>query len=144
MEPRFQVTFDCADPAVVAAFWAALLGYEMEPPPEGYASWPDFLAAIGVPESEWNRANAISDPTKERPRIFFQRVPEPKTVKNRVHVDVNVGGGPEVPIEERRGVVDEAVARATALGARTLWTTEGDNEYCVTMADPEGNEYCLQ
>ena len=68
-----QVTFDCADPERVASFWAEALGYKLQDPPEGYASWPDFLTAIGVPEAEWNRASAIVDPEGRGPRIYFRR-----------------------------------------------------------------------
>src|SRR6266545_8389992 len=89
-----QVTFDCADPERVASFWAEALGYKLQDPPEGYANWPDFLTAIGVREAEWNKASAIVDPEGRGPRIYFQRVPESKVVKNRVHLDVTVGGGP--------------------------------------------------
>jgi hypothetical protein len=139
-----QVTFDCADPEPVASFWAEALGYKLQDPPEGYASWPDFLTAIGIPEAEWNRASAIVDPEGRGPRIYFQRVPEPKVVKNRVHLDVNVGGGPETPADERRTRVDAAVERLSALGATKIRPYEENGEYWVVMQDPEGNEFCLQ
>jgi hypothetical protein len=139
-----QVTFDCADPARVASFWAEALGYKLQDPPEGYASWPDFLTAIGVPEADWNKASAIVDPEGRGPRIYFQRVPESKVVKNRVHLDVNVGGGPGTPIDERRARVDSAVERLCGIGATKLRPYEERGEYWVVMQDPEGNEFCLQ
>ena len=139
-----QVTFDCADPDRVANFWAAALGYKLQDPPEGYATWPEFLTAIGVPEADWNKASAIVDPEGRGPRIYFQRVPEAKVVKNRVHLDVNVGGGHGTPVDERRRRVDEAVERLTALGATKLRPYEENGEYWVVMQDPEGNEFCLQ
>jgi hypothetical protein len=139
-----QVTFDCADPARLASFWAEALGYKLQDPPEGYASWPDFLTAIGVPEADWNKASAIVDPDGDRPRIYFQRVPESKVVKNRVHLDVNVGGGPGTPIDERRARVDSAVERLCDIGATKLRPYEEHGEYWVVMQDPEGNEFCLQ
>src|SRR6185437_16561409 len=97
-----QVVIDCADPAKLSAFWADALGYKLQDPPRGFASWQAFLEANHVPESEWNSASAIVDPDGSGPRFFFQRVPEPKTVKNRMHVDLNVSGGMQAPIEERR------------------------------------------
>jgi hypothetical protein len=139
-----QVTFDCADPARVASFWAEALGYKLQDPPEGYASWPDFLTAIGVPEADWNKASAVVDPEGRGPRIYFQRVPESKVVKNRVHLDVNVGGGHGTPTDERRARVDAAVERLCEIGATKLRPYEELGEYWVVMQDIEGNEFCLQ
>ena len=139
-----QVVIDCADPARLAEFWAAALGYRLQEPPAGFASWPDFLTARGVPESEWNSANAVVDPEQRGPRLFFQRVPEPKTVKNRVHLDLNVGGGPETPLERRRERVDAEVQRLQQIGASRLRVGEQRGEYWVVMQDPEGNEFCVQ
>ena len=139
-----QVTFDCADPDRLAHFWADLLGYELDPPPEGYDSWEAWLTAHGIPESEWNSASAVSDPEGRGPRIFFQRVPEPKQLKNRVHLDVNVGGPRGTPDEERRTAVDAAVERAIGLGATTIRLVEERGERHYVMQDIEGNEFCLQ
>lgn len=144
MATSFQVTFDCADPARVSEFWAAALGYKLDDPPPGYDSWPAFLKAQNVPEDQWNSASAVSDPDGRGPRLFFQRVPEPKTVKNRVHLDVNVGGGHAVPIEQRRERVAAAIERLVSLGASKIREMELRGEYWVVMADPEGNEFCLQ
>ncbi len=102
------------------------------------------LTAIGVPEAEWNRASAIVDPEGRGPRIYFQQVPEPKVVKNRVHLDVNVGGGPGISTDERRTRVDAAIERLCDLGATKLRPYEENGEYWVVMQDPEGNEFCLQ
>src|SRR5262245_61187503 len=107
-----QITFDCHDPDRLARFWAELLGYQVQPPPPGYDSWQAWLEERGIPEKDWNMANAIIDPEGKGPRIFLQRVPEDKQVKNRVHLDVNVGGGRGTPDDERRVVVDAAVERA--------------------------------
>jgi Glyoxalase-like domain len=139
-----QVTFDCADPGRVASFWAEALGYKLQDPPVGYASWPDFLTAIGVPEADWNKASAIVDPEGRGPRIYFQRVPEAKVVKNRVHLDVNVGGGHGTPADERHARVDAAVERLCGIGATKLRPYEEHGEYWVVMQDIEGNEFCLQ
>jgi hypothetical protein len=99
MATGIQVVIDCADPARLAEFWAAALGYTPQPPPSGFGTWPEFLRARGVPESDWNSANAVIDPGQRGPRLFFQRVPEEKTVKNRVHLDLNLGGGPGTALE---------------------------------------------
>jgi hypothetical protein len=144
MAVRFQVTFDCADPDRVATFWAAALGYEKQAPPPGYESWPAFLAAQGIPEDQWDAASAVVDPAGVGPRLFFQRVPEPKATKNRVHLDLNVGGGPGVPLEERRRRVDAEVGRLIEAGAAKLRSFDQHHEYWVVMQDPEGDEFCLQ
>ncbi len=144
MATSFQVTIDCADPDRLARFWAEVLGYKIQDPPSGYATWEAFLKAQGIPESEWNAASAIVDPEGKGTRVFFQRVPEPKTAKNRVHLDVNVGGGPAAPLTERRQRVDAAVERIVALGATLVGPKEKHGEYWVVLHDPEGDEFCVQ
>jgi hypothetical protein len=140
---------DCADPDRLARFWSAALGYTIPDPPDGHATWEDFLRAAGVPESEWGSASAVEPPPDAAggafPRIYFQRVPEPKVVKNRVHLDLNVGGGPSVPLDERRRRVDGEVERLKVLGASDArGAMEKRGEYWVRMQDPEGNEFCVQ
>ena len=144
MATSVQVTFDCADPDRLATFWAAALGYQKQDPPAGYATWQEFLAAQGIPEDQWNAASAVVDPEGVGPRLFFQRVSEPKASKNRVHLDVNVGGGPTTPAAERRRRVDDSVERLIRIGATKLRPFEQHGEYWVVMQDPEGNEFCLQ
>ncbi len=145
MVTSFQVVFDCADPDRVARFWAAALGYRVPDPPPGHASWEDWLKARGVPEEEWNSASVVEDPEGTRPRLFFQRVPEGKVAKNRMHLDLNIGGGHSVPLAERRARVDAEVARLKAMGATDArGAIEKDGEYWVRMNDPEGNEFCVQ
>ncbi len=139
----FQVVMDCADPDKLAKFWALVLHYKFQDPPPGFASWQDWLNSQNIPESEWNSASAIIDPEGVGSRIFFQRVPEPKTVKNRVHLDVNVSSGLRVPIEERRPQVDAEVERVIQLGATKLRMLDERGSYTVVMSDPEGNEFCL-
>ena len=138
-----QVTIDCADPTALAEFWAAALSYVMQPPPDGFASWPEALASWGVPESEWNSANAVIDPAGAGPRVFFQRVPEPKSVKNRVHLDVKVSDGPGTPVEQRRDQVRPTVERLVILGATEVGQKEEMGSFWVVMQDPEGNEFCV-
>jgi Glyoxalase-like domain len=144
MATSIQVTFDCADPQALGKFWASALGYIEQPPPEGFDSWESFLTSVEIPKEEWDKVYAIVDPDGAGPRIFFQKVPESKTVKNRVHLDVNVGGGPEVDVEERKKLVHAAVERLTGEGARQVQIFDQDGEYWIVMQDPEGNEFCLQ
>jgi Glyoxalase-like domain len=138
----FQVTIDCADPAGLAKFWAGALRYELQPPPPGFDSWPDFLQAQGVPEEQWNNASAVIDPSGVGPRVFFQKVPEPKTGKNRVHLDLSAGGGPGVPLEDQRRQVETEVRRLEALGATKVDEHEELGVHWAVLRDPEDNEFC--
>jgi hypothetical protein len=121
---QFQVTFDCAEPARVARFWAETLGYR--------ADFDDDQGAA-----------AAVDPSGSGPRLFFQRVPEGKVVKNRVHLDVRVGTG--LVGDERLAVLETECARLEALGAvrGQLLLADDENESCQVMQDVEGNEFCL-
>jgi hypothetical protein len=135
MAKTVQVAIDCADPAALSRFWAEALGYVLNPPPDGHDSWESWLSAMGVPESEWNSASAIVDPDGQGPRIYFQRVPEAKAAKNRLHLDVRVGAG-------REGIQAE-VDRLVGLGATVVGPKEERGEFWVVLQDPEGNELCL-
>ena len=139
-----QVVFDCQDPASLARFYAAALHYKAQDPPPGFKTWDEFLKAKGVPEEEWDSADAIVDPSGKGPRIYFQQMDTPKVGKNRVHIDMNVSGGSRVPIQERRARVDEEAARLLGLGATKWSDVEETGEYWVVMLDPEGNEFCVQ
>ena len=144
MTVRFQLVIDCADPEPLAHFWAAALGYELEPPPPGFASWDAYWRDVGVPEDELGTGvDRIVDPDGQGPRIWFQVVPERKAVKNRLHIDIGVGGGRAIPIETRRKRVDAEAARLADLGAVLVEVleTEGLDHYAVAMNDPEGNEF---
>jgi hypothetical protein len=138
-----QVVFDCADPDRMARFWAEALGYKLQDPPPGFASWEDWAREQGIPEERWNDVGAAVDPDGRGPRLYFQRVPEPKTVKNRVHLDLNISGGPGTPLDERRERVDAEVERLTGLGATRLRAAEELGQYWVVMQDIEGNELCV-
>jgi glyoxalase superfamily protein len=146
MATRFQVVMDCADPDRMMMFWATALGYKKQDPPDGFATWEDFLRANNVPEDQWNSAGAVVDPEGTGPRIYFQRVPEPKTVKNRVHIDLNASGGRATPAEEGRRRVDAEVERLVAAGATVFRPAEASDlgEYWAVLRDPEGNEFCVQ
>jgi len=140
----YQLVIDCADPDRLARFWAAALGYGLAPPPAGFASWDEYWRDVGVPEEELGIGeDRIVDPDGEGPRIWFQIVPESKTVKNRLHIDIHAGGGRDVPIATRRERVDAEVRRLTELGASVVQVLEeaGIDHYAVAMTDPEGNEF---
>ena len=138
-----QVTFDCADPAALAGFWAEVLGYRLDDPPAGFATWDEALDAWGVPADRRNDASALHDPTGAGPRLFFQRVPEGKTAKNRVHLDVRAAPGLEG--EERLAALEAECARLVSLGATRVERHEpsrmGGGH--IVLQDPEGNEFCL-
>jgi hypothetical protein len=136
MEPgRLQITFDCLDPARAGTFWAAALSY----PAPDVEGWHNFLRSQGRSEEDLNATFAIEDPAGVRPRMFFQRVPEPKSVKNRVHLDL---AAPADSSSDRAEEIDAFVDRLTALGASRLRAVKEDG-YFVVMADPEGNEFCV-
>ena len=136
-----QVTFDCADPVRVGRFWCEVLGYVAPPPPEGTASWDDYERTL--PPGEQGAWFAATDPTGKGPRLYFQRVPEGKVTKNRVHLDVRVATG--LVGEERLAVLEAECARLEALGAvrGRLLLADEENESCQNMQDVEGNEFCL-
>lgn len=139
-----QVTFDCADPAGLAAFWAEALGYRLQDPPGGFESWEQALAAMGVPPERRNDASAVVDPDGAGPRLFFQRVPEGKQAKNRVHLDVRAAPG--LTGEARMAALEAEAERLVARGATRLRRHEPAPPLeagHIVMADPEGNEFCL-
>jgi len=144
MATSVQVVIDCADPDRLANFWASALGYKLQDPPEGYVSWDDWLREMKVPEDQWNSASSVVDPEGKGPRVYFQRVPEGKVVKNRVHLDLNVGGGRGTPAEKRKLRVDAEAERLVGAGATKVRPVDQRGEYWVVMQDPEGNEFCLQ
>ncbi|MFF5181346.1 VOC family protein [Micromonospora sp. NPDC000316] len=144
MARDIQITFDCADPAGLAAFWAETLGHQVQGPPGDFESWEQALDAMGVPPEDHNSASAVVDPDGSGPRLFFQRVPEHKQVKNRVHVDVRAAPG--LAGDERMEALEAEAERLVAHGATRLSRHEpapplGAGH--IIMADPEGNEFCL-
>jgi Glyoxalase-like domain len=140
---QLQVTFDAADPPALAAFWGETIGYQEEGPPEGFDSWEAWADANDLPREERDNYASRVDPDGVGPRLFFQRVPEPKTAKNRVHLDLSVSGGPGTPMEERRANVAAAVERAIAAGATRVKAYDEAGQHWVVLQDPEGNEFCL-
>nr|MDQ3342551.1 VOC family protein [Actinomycetota bacterium] len=122
MATGVQITFDAADPDRLAQFWATALGYVLQPPPEGYDSWEEWATDVGIPPEEENSMSAVVDLDGDGPRLLFQRVPEAKTAKNRVHLDVNVGKA--VPQRQRRAHVGAEAARLVEAGATQLRAAE--------------------
>ena len=143
MAAPFQVTIDCTNPAALSEFWAEALGYTQEPVPSGYSTWEAFLKDQGIPLEEGTRYSAVLPPEGTGwPRVLFQRVPEPKTVKNRVHFDLPVADR-GIPTDKRRALVEETIARLTTLGAVLAGPVEEHGSYWMVMRDPEGNEFCV-
>ncbi|MEU6486368.1 VOC family protein [Streptomyces sp. NPDC046887] len=138
---KFQVTFDCAEPERLARFWCEVLGYVVPAPPKPFPTWDDYRQS--QPPAERDSWSACTDPTGEGPRLFFQRVPEGKTAKNRVHLDVRAGTG--LVGDERLATLEAERDRLIALGATCVLvqTADEENESCITMQDIEGNEFCL-
>ncbi|MCW2643797.1 MAG: cytoplasmic protein [Dactylosporangium sp.] len=140
----FQVTVDATDPHALADWWAETLGWLVEPSDEafirrmiaaGYATEDDTLTHNGM--LVWKEGSAIRHPdgpdNGPRRRVLFQLVPEAKMVKNRVHLDVWVGGEN----------VDAELERLTSRGAKFLHRGQQGPQTWITVADPEGNEFCI-
>jgi Glyoxalase-like domain len=135
-----QIAVDCTRPHELADWWAEALGWQVEPQDEAFIR---RMIAEGHASEEqttrhkdalvWAIGAAIRSPELGRPRILFQTVPEPKTVKNRLHFDVRVGAADQ----------EAEVARLTGMGATELWRGAQGPSSWVTMADPEGNEFCV-
>lgn len=152
MSSTIQITFDALDPRSLSSFWREVLGY-VHPSPPGVdlppgadllAAWDEFLARSGVPAEQRNSASALQDPEGVGPRIFFQRVPEGKAAKNRVHLDVRTAS--ELRGAERMEALETECARLLALGASRIVRYEPEAPTSIgfrVMADPEGNEFCL-
>ena len=130
---KIQIVIDAAAPVKLADFWAFALDYVLEPPPHGFETWEDFGRSIGLPEEEFGDQAAVIDPADEGPRIYFQRVPGHKTVKNRVHLDLTTAAGDR----------DAEIERLLALGARRVDIGQTGAESWTVLADPEGNEFCV-
>ena len=152
MSRHIQVTFDAHDPRALSTFWRDVLGYAHPAPPgvevpagaEPLDLWDEFLAKQGVPKDQRNTRSAIEDPDGDGPRLFFQQVPEDKVAKNRVHLDVRAAPG--LKGEERMAALETECARLVGLGATRLRRFEPAPPLSagfITMADPEGNEFCL-
>lgn len=138
-----QVAVDCAQPSRLAGFWQVALDYRLDAPPPGFDSWDAAKEAWGLPP-EWDEVSAISDPDGIGARLFFQKVPEGKTVKNRLHLDVMVARGIKDP-DERWAAVLAHVEKLVAAGATTIEERRNEfGDHWMLMTDPEGNEFCVE
>jgi hypothetical protein len=144
MAIAWTVTMDCTHAQALADFWSKALGYVWSPAPEGFDSWDDWKRHFDIPEAEWDDVARIVDPEGIGPRISFLKVPEPKVAKNRIHLDVQVGGGRSEPVDVRLPKVRAKVAELTAAGGTVVaeYGHQGQLDH-VVMADPEGNEFCV-
>ena len=148
MAVPYKICVDCGDPHLLAAFWADALGYVVE----DYSTFIRSLLDAGQVTDEhvttvdgrlaWRHAAGIrhpDDPVDEHTgigrggRVLFQVVPEAKTVKNRVHLDLHVGA------DQRAATVK----RLTGRGGQVLYEKDEFGSSWITMADPEGNEFCV-
>jgi hypothetical protein len=152
MSRTVQVTFDCGDPIAQSRFWAEALHYVIQPPPgrdlaqgqDPIEAWMDFLEKAGVPEDQRDAASAVVDPDGDGPRLFFQKVPEGKTAKNRVHLDIRAAPG--LQGDERMAALEAEHDRLVTLGATRQHRVEPappTSAGFIVMSDPEGNEFCL-
>ncbi len=107
------LTFDTASPLRVGAFWAEVLGFELDPDSDEEGAY-------------------IRDPSGRTRGVFFQPVPEAKTAKNRLHIDLRPGGS-----------MDEEVERLRGLGATVVGRVDVESSFWTVMQDPEGNELCV-
>ena len=139
MQRSIQIAVDATNPHTLCDFWAAVLGFTVAVDEafvqsmidQGFAEPSDTIRHNGV--LTWADGAACTDPDDHLPRLYFQLVPEPKTQKNRIHLDVRVGE------DNRQAEVD----RIIALGATKLWDGNQGPHSWVTLADPEGNEFCV-
>jgi hypothetical protein len=128
----------------MARFWVVALGYTEASPPEGWATWEDWLREFEVPESEWDDGASITDPDGVLPPVGFLKVPEGKIAKNRLHIDLKISGGRHLDGEVRRERIEAFVARLVSAGGSLLDSGEfGGALDHVVMADVEGNEFCV-
>ena len=133
-----QIAIDSHDPHALNEFWAETVGYDKEDHHDmiekllaaGQATTDDTITRNG--RLAWKIAAACVDPDGVGPRLLFQEVPEGKTVKDRIHLDLHVG--------DRK---DAVIASCLERGATKLWDGRQGPQTWVTLADPEGNEFCV-
>jgi hypothetical protein len=138
MAPRISLTFDTKHASELAEFWKFALGYIDEPPPAPFKTRQEWVESFDLPDDDDGDGAWLIDPEGVGPRLSLLDVPEPKTAKNRLHMDVRVSGSGSP--DEQWAEVTAEVERLSGAGARVVHTHEGHH---VFMADPEGNEFCV-
>jgi hypothetical protein len=139
MAARIDLTFDATNAGLLGEFWKTALGYVDEPPPAPFKTRAEWLAQFDLPEDDSKDDGAwLCDPDGVGPRLSILTVPEPKTAKNRLHIDIRVPGHGS-PGERWERIRTEA-ARLVRAGGSVLEQFEGHH---ILMADPEGNEFCV-
>lgn len=123
---KITITFDAVDPSTLAQFWATAMGYELEP--ERTPPRDDLRAVI--------------DPAGFGPRLLFLQVPEAKTVKNRLHLDIHAPIAHDAPKPERLASIRAVVEQLVAAGATECASFDEESVWTV-LTDPEGNEFCV-
>ena len=139
MALQTQISFDANDPAGLARFWASALGYVEQPPPQGFDSWQAFAIAMNIPSEVWDRFAAIIDEDGAGPRVLFQKVPEGKTAKNRLHLDISASAP-----DHDWSKVEAHVRLLADAGATVVEERQDEMSKWVVLLDPEGNEFCVQ
>jgi hypothetical protein len=130
---------------VVAAFWALALGYVEPPPPDGFSSWEGWLRDGADDRDDWDDGAYLVDPDGVGAKLSFMRVPEGKTAKNRLHLDIQAGGGRQNSWDKRWPLVTATVDKLVAAGGTVVQQYDSDegNPDHIMMQDPEGNEFCV-
>ncbi len=137
MVTRIDLTLDCADAQLLRAFWKTALGYVDNPPPAPFRTTEEWFASLDLPEGESVEDGAwLRDPAGAGPRLSLLKVPEPKTAKNRLHIDVRIPGHGSA--EERNARLAAEVVRLKEAGGSVLAEVEGRH---VVMADPNTPDY---
>ncbi|MFC7309529.1 VOC family protein [Streptomyces monticola] len=139
MAPVISLTLDCSDAQLLGDFWKTALGYVDIPPPAPFRTREEWFASLDLPSDESvDDAAWLCDPEGVGPQLSILKVPEPKTAKNRLHMDVRVPGHGSP--EERWARITAEAERLVAAGGTILARVD---EHHVVMADPEGNEFCV-
>jgi Glyoxalase-like domain len=138
MANQIGLTFDCADPTKLAEFWKLALGYEDQPPPPPFKTREEWAASFGPADDDEGDGAWLHDPTGAGPTLSLLQVPEPKVAKNRLHIDIRVSK--QGPPDQRWTLITDEVDQLIAAGATIV---EQYPEHHITMADPEGNEFCV-
>lgn len=142
----WQLTIDCADPARLTRFWSAALGWQPAPPDQPETTWwAHYRDRLGGDRAFDDR---LFDPEGLQPPLWFQAVPEARTGKNRLHLDLYPTGRDHTLSQDRRiEIVEDKVAQLLGLGASVERRERDDDPadpiYYVVMHDPEDNEFCV-